>query len=396
MASVLYISYTGALQPLGESQVVAYLERLARDHCIHLLTFERPADLSDVDRMAAMASRLDSTGIGWTPLRYHRGAGPASTAWDVAQGRRAALQIARSIDADLVHCRSYVPSLMGLHVKRRTGARFLFDMRGFWVDERVDGGMWRKNGTLYRIGKRYERAFYRGADAIVSLTEAGARIVRDDVARLGGKAPCTVIPTCADVTRFCHEKQRPLSPLHVAYLGSAGRWYRFEETALALADILRRRPDTQIRIANRADHSHVRACLQAAGVSEENVQLSRLRPDQIPELLGWTHATVFFTRTSHATQAAAPTKLAEFMASGVPCLTNWGVGDVGDFVETRNVGVALRDLEGDSLKSGVTRFLTMLDDDRVHERCRDAALEHFDISRGASLYDSVYASIGGA
>ena len=32
--------------------------------------------------------------------------------------------------------------LMALPAKRMTGAKLLFDMRGFWADERVDGGLW--------------------------------------------------------------------------------------------------------------------------------------------------------------------------------------------------------------------------------------------------------------
>ena len=41
---VLYISYDGMLEPLGQSQVLAYLERLAPGRRIHLISFEKPGD----------------------------------------------------------------------------------------------------------------------------------------------------------------------------------------------------------------------------------------------------------------------------------------------------------------------------------------------------------------
>lgn len=393
MVSVLYISYTGALQPLGESQVVAYLERLARDHRIHLLTFERPADLSDVDRMAAMSSRLDSAGIGWTPLRYHRGIGPASTAWDVARGRRAAVRIARSIDADVVHCRSYVPGMMGLHVKRRTGARFLFDMRGFWVDERVDGGMWRKDGPLYRIGKQYERAFYRGADAIVSLTEAGARIVREDVARLGGTAPCTVIPTCADLERFALRSGRREGPLTIGYLGSAGTWYRFDDTARAIAHLFRLRPDARLVIANRSEHELIRTSLERHGVPADRYEILSLTPTEVPRFLDGVDATVFFIKQTYSKTASAPTKLAEFLASGIPCLVNHGVGDMGEIVEAERVGAAVHSFDDVTLLDGVQRLLNDLEDEGLPVRCRDTSERLFSVERGVRGYDLIYQNL---
>ena len=41
---VLYISYDGMLEPLGQSQVLAYQERLAANASLHLLSFEKPED----------------------------------------------------------------------------------------------------------------------------------------------------------------------------------------------------------------------------------------------------------------------------------------------------------------------------------------------------------------
>ena len=42
--SVLYITYDGLMEPLGQSQVLAYLERLAPGRRIHLLSCEKTDD----------------------------------------------------------------------------------------------------------------------------------------------------------------------------------------------------------------------------------------------------------------------------------------------------------------------------------------------------------------
>ena len=35
-------------------------------------------------------------------------------------------------------------------MKREKGAKFFFDMRGFWADEKKDGGTWNQNKFLFR------------------------------------------------------------------------------------------------------------------------------------------------------------------------------------------------------------------------------------------------------
>jgi hypothetical protein len=45
----------------------------------------------------------------------------------------------------LIHCRSYLTSLIGLKLRSKYQIPFLFDMRGFWADERMDGGIWKRS-----------------------------------------------------------------------------------------------------------------------------------------------------------------------------------------------------------------------------------------------------------
>ena len=70
-SQALYVSYDGALEPLGESQVVNYLTRLSVNYRITLISFEKPEDLSVHTRVIAMEQRFHASGINWIPLRYH-------------------------------------------------------------------------------------------------------------------------------------------------------------------------------------------------------------------------------------------------------------------------------------------------------------------------------------
>ena len=59
------------MEPLGQSQVFAYLRGLSRDYRITLITYEKPEDRADTARMEAMSRECAALGIRWLPWRFH-------------------------------------------------------------------------------------------------------------------------------------------------------------------------------------------------------------------------------------------------------------------------------------------------------------------------------------
>ena len=49
--TILYITYDGLLEPLVQSQVLAYMEKLAQEWPVHIVSFEKRYDREDKGRM---------------------------------------------------------------------------------------------------------------------------------------------------------------------------------------------------------------------------------------------------------------------------------------------------------------------------------------------------------
>src|ERR1700743_3373534 len=65
---VVYVSQTGMTEALGQSQCIAYLERITeKGFLFDVLSMEPPN--TSPDQIASMQRRLDRVGIGWVPLR---------------------------------------------------------------------------------------------------------------------------------------------------------------------------------------------------------------------------------------------------------------------------------------------------------------------------------------
>jgi glycosyltransferase involved in cell wall biosynthesis len=368
---------------------------LAADHVVHLLSFERAAHLADADRVAAMRERIERSGIAWHPRRYHKRLSLLATLWDIAIGTIAGRRLVRRHGLGIVHARSYVPGAMTLLVKRSTGAKFVFDMRGFWVDERVDGGLWKRNGVLYRAGKWVERRLLLAADHVVSLTHAGVRVMQGFDYLQGRLPPITVIPTCADLERFRPlPKPDPDAPFTLGYVGSAGTWYLFDAAVSAFKTVRQSRPDARFLIVNKGAHAYIRERLAAGGVPMDSVELCEATHAEIPGLMARMDAGVFFYKPSFSRAACAPTKLGEFLGCGIPCLSNAGVGDMADILRKGNCGVAVDAFDETSVHNGVERLLALTADEDVGRRCVEAARLHFSLDEGVRRYREVYESLG--
>ncbi|UHH08571.1 glycosyltransferase [Luteimonas fraxinea] len=391
---ILYISYSGMLEPLGQSQVLAYQERLASSFTIHLVSFERAEDLDRADELKAVGHRMQAAGIHWHRLSYHKRFSALATAWDIIQGSMLGLKLVRRHGLSVVHARSYVSSAMALVIKRVTKIKYVFDMRGFWADERVDGGLWPRNGRMYRLAKWFERRFLLRADHVVSLTHAAVREMERFNYLKGAMPPVTVIPTCADLAKFVPTSP-PQGNFVLGYVGSAGTWYLFDNVVTSFVELLKLKPDARFLIINRNEHDYIRERLAAGQVPMDRVELRPADHASVPAQMARMHAGVFFIKPAFSKQASAPTKLGEFLGCGIPCLGNSGVGDMADVLEGERVGVAIGVFDVAAIRHGVERILALVDDPDVRDRCVAAAGKNFSLDEGVSRYRAVYRSLSG-
>lgn len=393
VAGILYISYDGMLEPLGQSQVLAYLCRFPETRHVHLISFEKKTDwLKTADR-EALSRTISAAGITWHPLRYHKRLSILATAWDIACGVVVARRLVRRYGLHIIHARSYVPALIALLLKRLSGVHFVFDMRGFWADERVDGGLWPRNGVLFRVAKWCERRFLLSADWVVSLTHAAVRIIRN-FEYLKGRVPrFSVIPTCADLDRFKPETRVADAPFTLGYVGTVGTWYMFEEVASTVAHLLRLRPGSRFLVINRNEHAMIRQRLAASGIPRSAVEIVSAEPAEMPSMMARMDAGIFFIKPLFSKQASAPTKLAEFLGCGIPCLSNHGVGDMAEVLESERVGIAVRSFDQGALEKGLVALMGMADDSTTRARCVAAAHKHFALQIGVEGYLRIYETI---
>ena len=388
--SLIYITYDGILEPLGQSQVLAYLERLCEDWDVHLVSFEKQTPREDSHFACEMRRRLLKSGISWTPLHYHKRPSVVSTAYDILIGTLVAINIARRHSISFVHARSYVPAMIAFAVEKIMGIKFIFDMRGFWADERIEAGLWQPESSIYKLTKAQERRFLQQAEHVVTLTHAAAREVASfPFLKEGGKI--SVIPTCTDLDRFCPSTgDNPRAGFTLGYFGSVGLGHAFEEALVFFKTVRERRPDARLLIVNRNEHDAIRKAMQRSGIMPSHWELLTSDYCDMPACVRKITAGIALYRKSYSAIGRSPTRVGEYLACGLPCVSNVGIGDIGKLLEDKRVGVILRDFTPESYASAANSLLSLVGEAGIRERCVTAARESFSLDRGVDAYARIY------
>jgi glycosyltransferase involved in cell wall biosynthesis len=395
MSHVLYLTRNGLLEPLGQSQIWPYIRGLSRDHRIILISFEKPDDRADLSARQRMCQQFTSHGLRWIPREFRRQPRPWAPAIAILELAIVALwQWRRNPKPQLVHARSYVPAAIALLLHRLTGVPFIFDMRALWPEELITAGHLRRGSVLYRSLLWLERRCLEEASAVVSLTHAAVGYLKEKYPRELAGQRIAVIPTCADLQRFQCAELDPDAPLVIGCIGTVLSgwflidWLRSFFQAIVFAD-----PTAQLEIVSRDPPEAISAALQPSPAWASNLTIISAHPAEMAAIVQRHTASVMFFTGGLSKLGSSPTRMAEVLGSGRPVIANAGVGDVGDIVRSRNVGVLASGNDRSSMDTCVDQFLDLLKDPQLSGRCRMAAEELFSLESGTAIYSELYACL---
>ena len=404
MKKALFISYDGMTDPLGQSQVLPYLVELSRKgYRFTILSFEKrnryEAERNVIESITKEAS------INWVPLFFTSKPPLLSKMYDRWQLLHTASRLHKEHKFDVIHCRSYMAAEAGLLLKRKTGVKFLFDMRGFWADEKVDCGQWDQRKMIYRrIYRHYknkEQQFLTEADAIVSLTQAAKDVLLSKP--LYKDLDIQVIPCCADLDLFDFHKVPaslttelkaqlgiPPGKQVITYLGSIGGWYMTDEMFTFYKRLLKAYPDYVMLVLTKDDPETVLNEAAESGIPGENIFVRFANRKEIAGCLSMSDWSIFFIRPTFSKTASSPTKHAELMSMGIPVVCN-DIGDTGYIIEATQSGVVIKDFSENAYDEAVKQMISFRD--MPKENIRKAAFDFFDLKKGALNYEELYRRI---
>jgi len=401
---VLYISYDGMTDSLGQSQVIPYLIGLTKKgYAFTLMSCEKEENFTQ--HKNKIQSILDANNIIWKPISYTKKPPVLSTVYDVNRLKKIAFQLYKEKHFSIVHCRSYIAALVGLQLKQKYPIKFVFDMRGLWADERVDGKLWNLNHpiykTVYNYFKKKERQFLEHADYTISLTFNAKNEIHSWKNITNNPVNIQVIPCCADLDLFDKNKiqddrlatfKKELNILQddfiLLYLGSIGTWYMLDEMMEFFSVLKQKNNKAQIFICNKDEHERILKTAEKYGVRDQIILRAGNR-DEIPYLIALSQYSLFFILPSYSKKASSPTKQGEIMAMGIPIICNTNVGDTDKIVTDYNSGILVNDFSVSAYQNAIHKMDTIFNEQQIIAGAQD----YFSLENGVEKYAEVYKTI---
>jgi glycosyltransferase involved in cell wall biosynthesis len=401
--SVLFISYNGMLDPLGQTQVLPYLRELAkRGVKFTLLSFERAGAFTreGAAKCEQLRSELQAQGIEWHWLRYHQRPSLPATIYDVLQGIRKASSLIQRNRVEMIHARGHIPATIALALKKRFPIKLIFDVRGLMAEEYVDAEHWRKDSLPYRITKATERSVFAQTDAVVTLTERIWPIIREWDGLRGRTPHHEVIPCCVDLERFQfseEERARRRSELGltdqftIVYSGSLDGWYLTEKMADFFASVVRANPRAHMLWLTNGSPERVRELMRSRAIATENYSVLSVAAREVPSYLAAADAGLAFIKRCVSKLASSPTKNGEYLACGLPLILNAGIGDSDALIDRWEAGVLIRDFTDQEFAAAARDIEAMVAAPDARGSARRVAEQVFHLEKvGGEKYAALY------
>lgn len=400
--NILFISYDGMTDPLGQSQVLPYVFGLRKKgYQFTLISFEKE------DRYKANHEHIlqlcQQNDITWIPLMYTKKPPVLSTIYDILRLNKLVKKLHKQKPFDLMHCRSYLSALIGLGFKRKHHVKFLFDMRGFWADERIDGNIWSMNSPIhkriYTYFKRKEKEFLNESDGVISLTEAGKNEMLSWEVKENIENKVQVIPCCVDLKLFntsnintdlvqTKKAELQIRPEHfiLGYVGSIGTWYLLDEMLEYFKELLKINPNALFLFVSAEDPNMIYNKLDPSLHSKVRIQACQHK--DVPSYISLFDESIFFIKPSYSKKASSPTKQAEIMAMGIPLVCNSEVGDTEQLVRRFNSGKVVKEFSTENYRN------TILEKGNFDKNLTQlGSIDYFSLDKGIELYQSSYERI---
>lgn len=405
--NTLYITVDGLTDHLGQSQILPYLRELRKDgHKITVLSCEKPAKLRAEGSIVNQTLRQCE--LQWKHVPFISGIPLLGPILNILNLWYQAIKLYHGLNFETIHARSYPSALIALWFKKRHGVKFLFDMRGFWPDEKVEGGSWNLNNpayqAVYRFLKRKEREFFSLSDHIVSLTETGkSEILSWELPQVKADK-ISVIPCCCDLDRFSPQRvdrnardqlREKLSLLGASrvfvYLGSLGTWYALDDMLEFFKRALKRDSNAVFLFLSSEPRKSIERVAESKDISISALRITRVSPGEVPVALSLADVGVIFIHPVYSKKGSSPTKLAELLAMGLPVVANSGVGDSKTLHDQYPIGPLVAEFTNEEYDRALGELDNFLQ--KPKSLYRETAESYFSLNRGANSYRSIYHSI---
>jgi hypothetical protein len=252
-----------------------------------------------------------------------------------------------------------------------------------------------QSSLLYRVLNQLDRKAVMSATGLVVLEESAKHLLKEtyDVPNV----PLKVIRTCTDVNRYKKRKNIHSKDgvLRFAFLGGAKFPYRPDLALMLIKKLIEHGVDCTIDFINKGDRGIIEKATDLTSISKEKVRILSCEHSEIPDILTSYDCGIVMVETSHWRKVCSPTKMGEYLASGLPVISLEGIDAIDDLSERTEcvATISREELLGHFQEGGAQKILSFIKSIGITQKCQTLAKNEFDLEIATNLYVELYSEM---
>jgi glycosyltransferase involved in cell wall biosynthesis len=366
MNGLLYLSLDSLREGVGASQVLAYMCKVQKYTPVTIVSFEK--EMPSNSQIQVLKSR----GITWIPLPF----GKFGAIGGIGRVFRMWLLVDRS---KIIHARSTLP---GLAAMLKFPKIWIWDCRSLQADQRRALSKKQQVNLIFLVMRVVEYFLAKRATSIIVITNAVIPILLKRYRIKTSKIH--VIPTCVDVEKFKPIIAPRSKILRILLAGTFSPAYDLDLINKFIAS-LKKSLKVEVTIATSLGSTELWQKL-------DYDFLTSVSHHEMPNLVS-SHdigISVWKNELGVCLKSVASTKTAEFLACGKPVIINSNQGDFGELIQEHGAGVVTFGSSDTEIDGYTSRLRELIEDKSTSERCRNLALNHFDLDKGIAELIRIY------
>ena len=384
-----YISYDGLLDPLGNSQILPYLEGLSDSGFkLIVLSFEK------IDRnkklIDELNKKLKSKDINWIYLPFKK---------QFFGYFRRILKCCYVLKKNLTtkniilfHTRGILTAIVYLICRFK--CPLIYDIRAF-AGEYIDCKRVGSNSIFSYALLFFEKFLINLSSGIVVLDESGLLFLKKNYKRI--KAEIMVIPTCTNIKKFPISnkvsKKETLDCYKFVFLGGARFPYRPDLAIIFIKKLLENNINCKIDFINERDQEYIKKLCNDFNLPTKNYNIFSLPQNEVSTQLINYHSGLIFNSSGIWRKMSSPTKLGEYLAAGLHITSLSGIEVINRLSKKQSTSFDILDETNfkESLsQKKIDEIIKKISDPFVSNNARKLAKDYFDISIAKKQYNELY------
>lgn len=377
MKNILYITYDSLDDSISQSQINPLLKDLSKKNNVFLISFEKIINQKKITYVKL-----------WKKFEFKNS--KFQKFKQLIKCYFFIVSLIKSNKIDIIHCRSYLPGLIAFYVKKFYKIKYIFDIRGFWFDEKKDAKL--INGIIYKFAKLFEKKLYNNADFIITLSKKSIYYI---VKNLKVKRSKIQNVSCfTDTKKFEFYLKNLEKKITFGYIGNVGLSYNFDMVLNFLSIYNKFNKNWQLFFVNNYLNKNERQILFQKFKYKKKIKFYNTKFKYINNLYKKINYGIYFLKNDFSKIASCPTKLGELLSSGIPVITNGQIGDIEFYLNNKKKsGFIINKLSINKINN-LNKLLTNKKKySQMQKNALQIAKKYFDEKKNLLIYKKVYKSL---